>query len=283
MTFEDSFSPLLHRIDQAIRWRATNPTAPLPPTPQILQKFSIQPEHLQSESKTLLEDLIQASDVKKGAWILNGGNLFQPNSSIAPYHFSPYIFAFSLYLGLCAKLMVAIVPPKVKGRKRNRDIETPLSNLDVEELLRGEKRLKISPENAIPEFKQTLEATEDIGKVKEAVKQMSSIIESQIRHSLGDINYNRAIEGLGTMKDELVGFEEPSLYNEFIRELKKKLLSDQLGGDRREMWWLIRKNRIGLIDNRVSDQSDVTEQEAKEASTHDLTAAEPSRSTLTHK
>jgi ATP-dependent DNA helicase 2 subunit 2 len=66
------------------------------------------------------------------------------------------------------------------------------------------------------------------------------------------------------MRDELVAFEEPGLYNDFIRGLKKKLLNDQLGGDRREMWWLIRKNGIGLIDNRLSDRSEVTEQEARQ-------------------
>jgi ATP-dependent DNA helicase 2 subunit 2 len=178
--------------------------------------------------------------------------------------------------------MINAVPPRVKGRKRNRDTEKPLSNLDVDELLRREKRFKISPENAIPEFKQTLETTEDIGKIKEAVKQMSAVIENQIRHSLGDINYNRAIEGLGTMRDELVAYEEPGLYNDFIRGLKQKLLGDQLGGDRREMWWLIRKSRLGLIDNKLSEQSDVTEQEAKEVRIS-LPAVESGQSRLTNK
>ncbi|PGH15992.1 hypothetical protein AJ80_05368 [Polytolypa hystricis UAMH7299] len=218
---EDCFAPMLHRIDQAIRWRATHPTEPLPPIPDVLQKLSRQPEDLQARSKDVLEEVIAVSEVKK-------------------------------------------VPPKVKGRKRTREADKPLSGLDVDELLHREKRVKISPENAIPEFKQALNNAEDVRAIEDAVKQMSSIIESQIKHSLGDVNYDRAVEGLGTMKDELVAYEEPGLYNTFIRQLKRKLLDDKLGGDRREMWWLIRKNRLGLIDKNVSEQSEVTEPEARE-------------------
>ncbi|PGH15087.1 ATP-dependent DNA helicase II subunit 2 [Helicocarpus griseus UAMH5409] len=223
LAIEDSFSPLLHRIDQAIRWRAIHPSEPLPLVPAVLRKLSHQPEDLQARSKNILDELIKASDVKK-------------------------------------------VPPKAKGRKRDRETDKPLSGLNVEELLRTEKRVKISSENAIPEFKQSLVSSQDLDAVKDAVKQMSTIIENQIRHSLGDANYERAVEGLGTMKEELVAFEEPGLYNDFIRSLKAKLLGDELGGDRREMWWYIRKNRLGLIDKKLSEFSDVTEEDARAVS-----------------
>jgi ATP-dependent DNA helicase 2 subunit 2 len=71
---------------------------------------------------------------------------------------------------------------------------------------------------------------------------------------------------LGVMKEELVAFEEPDLYNKFLRKLKEKILDEKLGGDRREMWWLIRKNRVGLIDQNLSNKSNLTEQEAREVS-----------------
>lgn len=105
---------------------------------------------------------------------------------------------------------------------------------------------------------------EDLDTIREAAKQLTTIIESQIRHSLGDANYDRVNEGLGVMRDELISYEEPTLYNEFIQQLKEKLLKEELGGDRRELWWLLRKNKLGLIDQRESDQSKVTSAEAKE-------------------
>ena len=156
------------------------------------------------------------------------------------------------------------MPPKAKGRKRNREADKPLSGLDVDALLHKEKRVKISPENAVPEFKQALATTVDVEAVAGVVKQMSAIIEDQIRHSFGDANYDRVVEQLGVMRDELVAYEEPKLYNDFSRQLKEKILKEELGGDRRELWWLIRRSKLGLIDKHMSDQSDVSEEEAKE-------------------
>src|SRR5699024_1848362 len=105
------------------------------------------------------------------------------------------------------------------------------------------KRTKISPDNAIPEFKQALDVTESINDISNLVKQMGTLVENQIKHSFGDKNYDRVIEMLGVMKEELVAFEEPDLYNQFLRRLKMKMLDEKLGGDRREMWWLIRTSR----------------------------------------
>jgi ATP-dependent DNA helicase 2 subunit 2 len=156
------------------------------------------------------------------------------------------------------------VPPKQKGRKRNRDQPKPLSGLNVEELLGRQKRVKISAENAIPEFKQMLATTEDLGAIQDASKQMSQIIMSQIKHSLADSGYGRAIEGLRVMKEELTALEEPGIYNDFVKELKQKLLAGDLNGDRREMWWEIRKNQVGLITKKLSSLSGVTDEEAKQ-------------------
>lgn len=95
---------------------------------------------------------------------------------------------------------------------------------------------------------------------------MTGIVEDQIRHSLGDANYDRVIETLGVMRDELVGYEEPKLFNDFVRQIKEKLLKEELGGDRRELWWLVRRHKLGLIDKKMSDRSEVSEEEAKEVS-----------------
>lgn len=218
---EDSYSPVLHRIDSAVRARAINPNQPIPPPSEILTKFSHPPEDVVKQSNKYLEKLIEIADVKK-------------------------------------------VPPKAKGRKRTRETEKPLSGLDVDSLLHQEKRSKISANNAIPEFKQTLAQAENIEAIKDATKQMMVIIEDQIRHSLGDANYDRVIEEMGTMRDELISYEEPTSYNDFLGQLKDKLLQEKLGGDRQELWWLIRRNKLGLVVQRESDLSKVTEAEAKE-------------------
>lgn len=137
--------------------------------------------------------------------------------------------------------------------------------MDVDALLSLEpKRTKISTENAIPEFKQTLSRAENIDAIHDAVQQMAKIIETQITHSLGHSNYDRVIEGLGTMREELVDYEEPVIYNDFVRQLKSKMLREELGGDRRELWWFVRKGKLGLIGKSEVDSSVVEEEEAQE-------------------
>lgn len=66
MALEDVFSPVLHRIEQAKRWRAVRPMEPVPPVPGVLLKYSKQPEELQQEAKPVLQKLVKAADVKKG-------------------------------------------------------------------------------------------------------------------------------------------------------------------------------------------------------------------------
>lgn len=139
-----------------------------------------------------------------------------------------------------------------------------MSGLDVDALLGREKRAKITTDNAIPEFKQMLETAEDIGSIEEAARQMGTIIRSLITHSLGDSGYGRAIANLATMREELINMEEPGLYNDLVKDLKMRLLRGELGGDRRDMMWEIRKAKLGLIDKKASEISDTTEAETTE-------------------
>jgi ATP-dependent DNA helicase 2 subunit 2 len=220
---DDTYSLKVHRLKEAIKFRAVNKIDEVPPPAPILLKYSNPPEELVKKAELLLEEVIKTADVKK-------------------------------------------VPPKQKGRKRTRDVDKPLSGLDVEELLGREKRTKISADNAIPEFKQILSTTEDLAQIRDAVKQMSVIVQSYIRHSVGTSAYYRAVEAIRVMKEEMVDFELPDVFNDFIRDLKKKILGDELGENRGEMWYNIRVNKLGLIDNKLSELSNVTPEEAKTVS-----------------
>jgi ATP-dependent DNA helicase 2 subunit 2 len=105
---------------------------------------------------------------------------------------------------------------------------------------------------------------DNLSVIEEAAKQMGIIIRSLITHSLGDSGYGRAVENLTVMREELIEMEEPGLYNDFVVDLKKKLLAGELGGDRRDMLWEIRKAKLGLIEKKTSEVSNVTEEEAME-------------------
>lgn len=159
------------------------------------------------------------------------------------------------------------VPPKVKG-KRKRETVKPISGLDVDALLGQAKRTKIDPDNAIPEFKQALDAATEVKAIEEATKQMGDVICTLIRESFADINYDRAAAHIGVMREELIALEEPDLYNKFLRDLKGKIHHKELDGDRMDMWrGKIIAGGLGLITDQESEVSSVTGAEAKKVST----------------
>jgi ATP-dependent DNA helicase 2 subunit 2 len=221
---EDTFSPLVHRINHVIRWKATHPdpTLAMPDPPKILMKYSAPPAELTAQAGKQLDAVTKAADVKK-------------------------------------------VPPKVKGRgKRQRtDRDKPLSGLDVDSLLGNPKRIKIEANNLIPSFKQALDASGAIDDIHEATNGIAKEVRSLISHSVGDSNYNRALEAIRVMREELAEMEEPDGYNKFMTELKEDILGGKLNGNRREMWWKIRGSRYGLIDSKRTKISPVSEEEAK--------------------
>lgn len=224
MKLEDTYSPLLHRVNHIIRWRATNNIYDtLPEPPQILTKYSVPPADLVAQSEKQLTSLIKAGDVKR----------------VPPKQ-------------------------KGRGKRRREDREKPLSGLDVDELLGNPKRVKVDPQNLIPSFKQALAATDELDAIQSAADEMGKNIRTFISSSVGESGYGRALEAIRVMREEITELEEPDIYNAFIRELKKDILDGKLSGDRREMWWRIRGSKYGLIDRKRSFASDVTEDEATE-------------------
>jgi ATP-dependent DNA helicase 2 subunit 2 len=219
---EDTYSPLLHRINHIIRWRATNNIyTTLPDPPQILTKFSAPPAELLASAESQLEALKAAADVKK----------------VPP-------------------------KVKGRGKRSLRDREKPLSGLDIDELLGNPKRVKIDPANLIPSFKQALMATDDLEAIQSAADEMGTHIRGYISSSVGESGYGRALEALRVMRDDIAELEEPDIYNDFVRALKSEIVEGKLNGDRREMWWRIKGSRYGLIDHKRCFPSDVTEEEA---------------------
>lgn len=157
------------------------------------------------------------------------------------------------------------VPAKARGKRWKKEAVKPLSGLDIDSLLGQSRQTKtISPENAIPEFKQKIATADDDSIVEDAVKQMGQIIRKLIEDSFADLFYSRAAENLRVMREELIGLELPGIYNKFLASLKKSILTGELNGDRREMWFKhIIGGKLGLITSEESDVSDVTEEQAR--------------------
>jgi ATP-dependent DNA helicase 2 subunit 2 len=220
---EDTFSPVVHRINHIIRWRATHsdPSLSIPEPPPVLTKYANPPTELLEASAKQLDALKKAAKVSK----------------VPP-------------------------KVKGRGKRNRAERDKPLSGLDIDALLGNPKRVKIDASNLVPSFKNALAASDDIDAIKDAADSMATEIRSLIKSSVGDSGYGRALEALRVMRDELTELEEPEIWNTFIRSLKSDLLEGKLNGNRKDMWWKIRGSRYGLVDRKRSFVSEITEEEA---------------------
>lgn len=175
----------------------------------------------------------------------------------------------------CALRLDCLAPPKGKGKRPDNTYHAVSGNavdlLDgLLEVGRVSKRKKISKNNAIPEFKQVVQAlasANDEEAISEAVKDMERVIHSLIKESTGDSNYDQALEQIGVLREQMFNYEIPELYNRFLRDLKTKIKSGALGEGRKDLWWRVRyPGKLGLITMEQLDPSDVTAEEAKKVS-----------------
>ncbi|CAK3960688.1 ATP-dependent DNA helicase II subunit 2 [Lecanosticta acicola] len=222
---DETYSPLVHRLHQVIKHRAIFPESQPPKPYEILVRFSQPPGDLVEKAEPALHKVIKTAEVKK-------------------------------------------VPPKARGKRWSRkDAPKPLSDLDVAALLAQDPQRKgkqIDPKNAIPEFKQILENAEKIEEIHDACKQLKFIIFDWINHSVGDSKYQQALEAIGVMRGEMLELEEAATFNEFMKELKKKILGGELGGDRKEMWYRVRTSRLRPIVKGECQGAEMTEEEGKQ-------------------
>lgn len=243
MPMSDTYSPALHRIDQAVRWRAVHPTEPIPPPYEILTRYQHPPQPLIAKSKRQLETLITVAEVKKVP--PKAQSRKRARNEIKPLS--------GLDVG-------ALLTHRPNPSSNDADI----SNLPSSSSPSSSSIPQLSAQNPIPEFKQALDNAASPSAIKQLAHQFATIIEHRIRDSFSDVQYPRAIEELSVLRTEMMEMEEPDVWNGIVRDLKGKILEGQLGGERREMWVAMVKSRgLGLLEKRVSHTSSVGEEEAR--------------------
>lgn len=62
---DETYNPVIHRLNQAIRSRAVHPDEPIGPPADILLRFSKPPPNLLAKAKSQIQALIDVADVKK--------------------------------------------------------------------------------------------------------------------------------------------------------------------------------------------------------------------------
>ncbi|KAL2074790.1 hypothetical protein VTL71DRAFT_8569 [Oculimacula yallundae] len=217
MRIDETFSPQVHRINQAVRHRAIHPDGEVAEPAAVLTKWSKPPADLLSKAEPKLEALLKISGVTK-------------------------------------------VPEKVKGRKGREPIK-PVSGLDVKDLLTSRKKKnEIAQENAIPEFKQMIEFADKDEDIEKATDHMANVVRQSLQNK-GDAGYPVVYSQMKAFRDEMIDIDMPEKYNDFCRDLKKRIFAEEFG-DQRNFWADFKFQKLGLI--RGNGNTEVTEQEAAE-------------------
>ena len=89
--------------------------------------------------------------------------------------------------------------------------------------------------------------------IPDIAQQMQSIIEDSIRESVGNVNYDGALNYIEVFHDGMEEIEEPEMYNSWMSSLKKKMLDGKMNGDRSEMWYKIRTKKFDVAMQRPDD------------------------------
>lgn len=230
---DETFSPVLHRIDQVVRWRAVHPDEDLPPVHEVLVKYEKPDSKLMEAAQQTLASLVEACGVKE---------------------------------------VDAKVAGKKRGReqpipKSGLNVEELLAKSSTTAQAAPPKKLKISSTNPIPDFKNKLRTTEDLEGLQETGGEMLKVLKELVKYSLADTNYGRVCEILKVMRVEYLEYDEPGVYNEALRSLKQSIMSEELDGDRTDCWREIRYNKLGLITTAESERVEVNDDEAKAVGT----------------
>ena len=96
-----------------------------------------------------------------------------------------------------------------------------------------------------------------------AADDFAAVIETRVKDSFGDGAYARVLEEMRVLREELRELDEQGWWNDWVRRFKGKLLAGELGGERAELWYGVRKERLGLLGRAESELSKVMEEEVK--------------------
>ena len=220
---EDVYSPLLHTIESAVKFRAVYPKKQIPAKPEILLEPSVPPQDIQASSKSELKRLVSAADVKKVPPKVKGRARYRDREADKPIS------------GLDIDALLKKSSGPHDGNKSSTEI-------------------RIDPKNAIPDFKRFLEHSgEQNDKVGSVVTQMRVIVQDLIRTSFGESNYGQAIEMLHVLRYELGEYEFDEQYNDMIKTFKETLAQGDLGGDRKDFWYDFKQQKLGLLTAEGAD------------------------------
>lgn len=80
---DETFNPIIHRVNNAVKMRAAHPDKPVPETPATLLKYASPPDDLIVKIQSRIDTLIRVAEVKKGKFCFTFGWLMFWNQALS--------------------------------------------------------------------------------------------------------------------------------------------------------------------------------------------------------
>eukprot|EP01133_Synstelium_polycarpum_P006600 gene6600-7664_t len=233
-----TYNPSLQHFYQCLHHRALHPNTTLPKLDPIIGKYINPDENILDRSQATLKDfqqlfpLTKTNDYKedrKFRW--KDGMLIEDEIKLDSY-----------------------VTDASDGKKRKAD---DLADYSLDKLV-SKYVNEVGSINPVQNFKDML-ARRDIDLVDKAITLMKNRIVQLINDSLKDQFYQKALECIQELRNGCKRESESEVFNSFLQELRGYYESKK----RDDFWLLLVAHHITLISEQESDDSSVTDAEAK--------------------
>ena len=235
-TYRDIFSPVIHRIQQIICFRALNPESAWPPTPEILLRYTTPNEILLSDAKSVLERLKKELDLKDAPQV-NFQKRSRDEDHVAPIS------------GLDINELLK-AGEEMEANEYSSSIKQKKSSYT------GNSQ-QIGLENPEEDFLRLLDDNDRT--IEPIFKRMANVIREMILTSTNGIQYPKIISAISTLRRQADEWEEGMFYNDFVHQLRLDLDGDRLGSNHLALWFAIQEKSLDNFINSDVITNDTTD------------------------
>nr|CAG4711704.1 unnamed protein product [Naegleria fowleri] len=274
-----TFNPLVQHFYDCLHTRALKPNDPLPPVDPLITKYCYPEMNEDSFYRKLIrktrdkrikfKSLFPAKEVEQETKLGKRKYWFamQNNNEITleSYNLEPTVENAN---ELVAEDHIGQTVKRLKDGMGDEQFNEIQQRVGLNNLF-AEQANSVKTTNPTKDFNDMLNR-KDVDLVDKAIKEMQNVIFKLINDSIEDQYYEKVLSCVRVLREGCIRESEPELFNHFM-----KILKQQYSKGKREEFWknYIVGNKISLITQDECDESEVTEEEAKNFLTQAVLAA----------
>ncbi|RUS32622.1 hypothetical protein BC938DRAFT_474861 [Jimgerdemannia flammicorona] len=248
---ENTFNPAYQRLNEAIKIRALDPSAPIPPShDQLLAQLRPVPE-LTESTRGLVQEMKTLFDVKKVQAKTKDTKRGYGAATTAALTGASSVGTVNDILNRGPS-----EDPAMRVKIEGEDATYP-SGMNMRALTENAVR-RVGTVNPVADFRSMVaNRQEDL--VSLAVEQMCDVIKQLVTTSFNDQFYAKAVDCLKALREVCVSENESDIFNAFLPDLRATCLGTSRRAD---FWDMVVAENVTIISSEESPSSKVTQGEA---------------------